>query len=66
MKILESQRFLEERAVFALAHTCERCIFYDRDHTRCAHGYPSTFHREAAFGVEPIGDATFCKEFELE
>lgn len=65
MRIHDTTRFLEERARYGLAHTCERCTYRDRDREACAHGYPDGMHRDAAF-VDGGGAGTFCKEFELD
>lgn len=65
MRIHDSKRFLDERARYGLAHTCERCVYRDRDRDACAHGYPDASHREAAF-VTGDGGGMFCKEFELD
>lgn len=66
MKIVDPARFLDERAKFALAHTCERCVYHDRDKGACAHGYPDATHREAPYASGDARDGMFCKEFELE
>ncbi len=66
MKILDARRFLEDRRRFALAHTCERCVYHDRDRDACAHGYPDATHREETFTEGRAGEGMFCKEFELE
>ncbi len=67
MKILDARRFLEDRQRLALVHTCERCTYHDRDHDRCAHGYPDATHRDAAYVDEGHArQGMFCKEFELE
>lgn len=64
MRIADHARFVEERRLFQLAHTCERCAYRDQDRDACAHGYPDATHREAAF-ESPDGAGMFCKEFEL-
>jgi hypothetical protein len=67
MNITDARRFLDDRRRLALAHTCERCVYHDRDLDRCAHGYPDAAHRDAAFVDEAVTRiGTFCKEFELE
>lgn len=66
MKILHAAQFLDERRRFALAHTCERCVYHDHDRDRCAHGYPDATHREAVYErPEDASGGMFCKEFEL-
>lgn len=66
MRILDTRRFLDDRERYALAHTCERCAWHDRDRDACAHGYPDARHREATFEGPDAREGTFCKEFELE
>jgi hypothetical protein len=67
MKILDARRFLDDKRRYALVHTCERCVYHDRDRDRCAHGYPDATHREAAYADEASAAAgMFCKEFEVE
>lgn len=67
MKILDARRFLEDKRRYALVHTCERCVYHDRDRDRCAHGYPDTTHRDSAYVDEASAAAgMFCKEFEVE
>lgn len=64
VRIVDPESFLEERARYQLAHTCERCVYRDEDKGACAHGYPDGTHREAAFAPGEAG-GMFCKEFEL-
>ena len=67
MKILDARRFLDDKRRYALVHTCERCVYHDRDRDRCAHGYPDVTHREAAYADAASASAgMFCKEFEVE
>jgi hypothetical protein len=64
VRIFDRERFATERKRFALAHTCEHCVYRDHDRDACAHGYPDAVHREDAF-EGPRAGGTFCKEFEL-
>ena len=54
--------FRDERARYRLKLHCEDCALWDDARDACAHGFPTTDHREE---VERGGRVVFCKDFEL-
>jgi hypothetical protein len=64
VKIPQDERFRLERARFHLRFTCEHCTLFDEKAETCAHGYPTTEHREARY-ADPNASVVFCKHFEL-
>jgi hypothetical protein len=61
---LDRQRRDEIRR-YALRFCCEDCVHLDREHDRCAHGWPSADHRRARYRDPQVDALVFCKEFEL-
>jgi hypothetical protein len=57
VKIVQDERF-------RLRFTCEFCALFDEQRETCAHGYPTTEHREARY-ADPEASIVFCKHFEL-
>ena len=64
MKIEQDERFREQRERFHLRFTCEHCALFDERKEICAHGYPTTEHRDAHY-LDPNARVVFCKHFEL-
>ncbi len=64
MKILQDQRFRQQREAFNLRFNCEHCALFDEQRETCAHGYPTTEHRQAHYD-DPTALVVFCKHFEL-
>lgn len=64
MKIEQDAKFREQRERFRLRFTCEHCALFDDENAKCAHGYPTTEHREARY-QDPSARIVFCKHFEL-
>jgi hypothetical protein len=64
MKIEQDARFREQRERFRLRFNCEHCSLFDERKETCAHGYPTTEHREAYYRDETVR-LVFCKHFEL-
>jgi hypothetical protein len=64
MKIVQDERFREQREHFRLRFTCEHCALFDDVKETCAHGYPTTEHRDAHYR-DPDAPLVFCKHFEL-
>jgi hypothetical protein len=64
MKIVQDQRFREQRERFRLRFTCEHCALFDDVKETCAHGFPTTEHRDAHYR-DPAAPLVFCKHFEL-
>ncbi|HEX7477850.1 MAG TPA: hypothetical protein VF331_08590 [Polyangiales bacterium] len=64
MKIVQDERFRQQRQEFKLRFTCEHCSLFDDERQSCAHGYPTTEHREARY-ADPDAQVVFCKHFEL-
>lgn len=64
MKIPQDERFRLERARFHLRFNCEHCALFDEIKETCAHGYPTTEHREARY-ADANASLVFCKHFEL-
>lgn len=63
MRIAQDAQFRVERARFALRFECEHCAMFDPREAGCAHGYPTTEHREARYD-DPDALLVFCKEWE--
>lgn len=63
MKLPQDARFRLERACFSLRFGCESCAIFEAAEERCAHGYPTTEHREAYY-EDPEALLVFCKEWE--
>jgi hypothetical protein len=64
MKLEQTAAFREQRERFRLRFTCEHCAMFDEQRESCAHGYPTTEHREARY-QDPEARLVFCKHFEL-
>jgi hypothetical protein len=64
VKIVQDERFRQQRQEFKLRFTCEHCALFDEQRESCAHGYPTTEHREARY-TDPDAQVVFCKHFEL-
>jgi hypothetical protein len=64
VKLVQDQAFREQRQRFQLRFTCEHCALFDDAREACAHGYPTTEHREARYR-DPNARIVFCKHFEL-
>jgi hypothetical protein len=64
VKIPQDAVFREQRKVFRLRFNCEHCALFDEVAESCAHGYPTTQHREAYYADENV-PIVFCKHFEL-
>ena len=64
MKIEQDATFREQRERYHLRFTCEHCALFDPEHERCAHGYPTTEHRDAYYRDQGAR-VVFCKHFEL-
>ena len=64
MKIPQTQTFRDQRARYALRFTCEHCALYDPDGDQCAHGFPTTEHRDRYY-ENPTALIVFCKDFDL-
>jgi hypothetical protein len=64
LKLPQDATFREQRERYRLRFTCESCALFDDQRETCAHGYPTTEHRNAHYERE---DAllVFCKHFEL-
>jgi len=65
MKIVQDERFREERQRHCLRFTCEHCTLFDDLAETCAHGYPTTEHRLKRYD-DPAALVVFCKHFELD
>ena len=64
MKIAQDERFRDQRERFHLRFTCEDCALFDDAREACAHGFPTTEHRQAYYR-DPDAPLVFCKHFEL-
>lgn len=64
MHLPQDARFREQRERYRLQFTCERCALFDDERESCAHGYPTTQHRDA-FYADESAPLVFCKHFEL-
>ncbi len=64
MKIVQDERFREERERFSLRFTCEHCTLFDEVAETCAHGYPTAEHRAKRY-EDRTALVVFCKHFEL-
>ena len=64
MKVVQDERFREQRARFALRFTCEHCALFDAERG-CAHGFPTDEHRTSYYD-DPDAPIVFCKDFDLE
>jgi hypothetical protein len=64
VKIVQDERFREQRERFRLRFNCEHCSLFDEEKETCAHGFPTTEHREAHYR-DPDAPVVFCKHFEL-
>jgi hypothetical protein len=64
VKILQDERFREQRSRYRLRFTCEHCALFDDEKETCAHGYPTSEHRDAHY-ENPDAPLVFCKHFEL-
>jgi hypothetical protein len=64
MKIEQDEKFREQRERFRLRFTCEHCSLFDERKESCAHGYPTSEHRDAHYR-DPNARVVFCKHFEL-
>jgi len=63
MRIAQDARFREERARFELRFGCEDCAIFEPSLGACAHGYPTSEHREKHY-EDPDAPLVFCKEWE--
>lgn len=63
MRIAQDARFRAERARFSLRFGCEDCAMFDPNAGACAHGFPTSEHREARYD-DPDALLVFCKEWE--
>jgi len=63
MRIAQDARFRAERARFSLRFGCEDCAMFDPSGGACAHGFPTSEHREARYD-DPDALLVFCKEWE--
>ena len=64
MKLAQDETFREQRERFRLRFTCEHCVLFDDARETCAHGYPTTEHRDAHYR-DPNARIVFCKHFDL-
>ncbi|MET0387173.1 MAG: hypothetical protein ABW321_14490 [Polyangiales bacterium] len=64
MHIPQDRLFREQRERYRLQFTCERCAQFDDVGEKCAHGYPTTQHRDAYYADESA-PLVFCKHFEI-
>lgn len=64
MKIPQDERFREQRRRYRLQFTCERCALFDDQTEKCAHGYPTSEHRDAHYENENA-PLVFCKHYEM-
>ena len=64
MKLAQDEAFRQQRERFRLRFTCEHCALFDEAREECAHGYPTTEHRDAHYR-DPDARIVFCKHFEL-
>lgn len=64
MKLPQDEVFREQRERYRLRFTCEHCALFDDAKEKCAHGYPTTEHRDAHY-ERPDALLVFCKHFEL-
>jgi hypothetical protein len=64
VKIEQDATFRDQRERYHLRFNCEHCAMFDDEHERCAHGYPTTEHREQHYR-DPEARVVFCKHFEL-
>ncbi|MCB9729297.1 MAG: hypothetical protein H6744_16060 [Deltaproteobacteria bacterium] len=58
-------RFREEARRFGLRYRCSSCAHVDARLGDCSLGYPNDTLRGAVRALEPDGQLTFCKYFEL-
>ena len=66
MRLFVDDRYLQDRARFALRATCDHCAHFDPDAERCSLDYPTAPHREALHQGLRDGDVLmFCKTFEV-
>jgi hypothetical protein len=64
MKLVQDATFREQRLRFRLRFNCEQCTLFDEQTERCAHGFPTTEHREQHYR-DPAAPLVFCKHYEL-
>lgn len=57
--------FREEIARFGFHYRCGSCAHVHRGTKSCSLGYPNDFLLRRAVVVQPDGNLTFCKYFEL-
>lgn len=56
-------RLRQEARRYRLAFTCESCQAFDREHVRCAYGFPTAPHHQV--DLDRAEFLSFCKAFEL-
>lgn len=64
MKLPQDAHFREQAKKYRLRFTCEKCALFDDVTEKCAHGYPTSEHRDAHYENESAL-LVFCKHFEL-
>jgi hypothetical protein len=62
---LANQRFSEETRRYAFRYRCESCAHIKRSTETCSLGYPNHFLVGRVRAIEPDGNLSFCKYFEL-
>jgi hypothetical protein len=62
---LANQRFSEETRQYAFRYRCESCAHIERSTETCSLGYPNHFLVGPVRAIEPDGNLSFCKYFEL-
>jgi hypothetical protein len=60
-----NERFVEESSRFAFQYRCESCAHIKPSSEACSLGYPNHFLVGPVRAIEPDGNLTFCKYFEL-
>lgn len=70
MKFPLTEELLDEAKRYALRSSCQHCLFFVAEESRCAHGWPDEgesrwpLDKPDEDGKQPTWVA-FCKEFEL-
>jgi hypothetical protein len=60
-----NERFAEQSRRFAFQYRCESCAHLQPASQACSLGYPNHYLVGPVRAIEPDGNLTFCKYFEL-
>ena len=60
-----NERFQQETTRFRFHYRCDACAHIHRATKQCSMGYPNDFMLNAVVAIQPDGNLTFCKYFEL-